>query len=72
MESIKTFIKTEPIRTYEIVAAVVALVALLVPGVPVAAILAVFIPLLGVGEHVRSRVTPVTPVKRTYPELHYD
>lgn len=50
---------TEPVRLYAIAAAVVALVSHFVPDLPSVLVLALVAAVLGVGEGVRSRVTPV-------------
>ena len=62
MSKITDFLKREPVRVYEALVAVLALVAAYVPDVPTAAILAVLVPVLGLGEVVRSKVTPTEHV----------
>ena len=51
--------KTEPVRVYAVVVAVLALVQHYVADLPTPLILAVVAALLGVGEKVRASVTPV-------------
>lgn len=50
--------RIEPVRLYAILSAAIALAAHYVPDLPVALILALVAALLGIGEGVRSRVTP--------------
>lgn len=58
MDKLKNFVSSEPVRFYEVIVAILALVAIYVPDVPSAALLAVLVPILGIGEVVRSNVTP--------------
>jgi len=58
MQSIRNFLANEPVRVYEILVALMALVVLAVPDFPVALVLAFLVPVLGLGEVVRSKVTP--------------
>lgn len=51
-------LKNEPVRIYAVVTAVLALVAHYVPDLPVALWAGVAAAILGVGEVVRSKVTP--------------
>lgn len=51
-------LRDNPVRLYAALNAVLLLVALYVPALPVVAILAVLGAILGVGETVRARVTP--------------
>jgi phosphate/sulfate permease len=51
-------IRTNPVRLYSVAVALVALVAFYVPGLPVALVLGLVGAILGVGEAVRSQVTP--------------
>lgn len=62
MDKILHLLKTEPVRVYETAAALLALLALYVQDVPVAGILAVLVPILGLGEVARSQVTPTEHV----------
>lgn len=62
MSKITALLKNEPVRVYEVLVAVLALVAVYVPDVPTAAILAFLVPVLGLGEVVRSKVTPTEQV----------
>ena len=59
MKSLKRFLANEPVRALNIVTAAVALVAAFGLDVPVEALLAFVVPLLGLGEVARHRVTPV-------------
>ena len=59
MNSLKRFLANEPVRALNIVTAAVALVAAFGLDVPVEALLAFLVPLLGLGEVARRKVTPV-------------
>ncbi len=59
MTALKLFLANEPVRALNIVTAAVALVAALGLDVPVEALLAFLVPLLGLGEVARHKVTPV-------------
>lgn len=52
-------IKNNPVRIMAIVSAALALLVFYVPGIPMALVLALVGAVLGVGEGVRSQVTPV-------------
>jgi len=51
-------IKNNPVRLYAIATAALALLVFYVPGLPVVLILGLVAAILGVGEGVRSKVTP--------------
>lgn len=59
MTYLKSFIAREPVRAASILTASLALLALLIPGFPEEALLALLVPILGLGEAARAKVTPV-------------
>ena len=62
MSAILDAIRVNPVRVYNFVAAVLAVAVYFAPDLPVPAILGAVAALLGVGEVVRSKVTPMERV----------
>jgi hypothetical protein len=65
VQSVLESIKNNPVRLYAIATAALALIAFYAPALPVVLILGLVAAILGVGEGVRSQVTPTRKLDAT-------